>query len=464
MHGRNSLKLLAIALSLNAAWCWPTNSQPLTVSGGAPSGPLIIPMNRAVVVESREPFSELSIANPNIADISTLTDKSIYVLGKSPGRTSLTILGTDGRLISNVTVQVSPDIAEFKERLAQVLPGELIEVRTANDGVVLSGPVTSTGNLERALELAERYSPGKVSNLMIVGGTQQIMLKVRFAEMSRTVAKHLSASLAMRAGVGNPRSGGLDTGTWLSPGNSFGGGTITPRFSTEGVLGIGYTAGSFELGLLLEAMEAKGYVRTLAEPNLTALAGQEASFLAGGEYPVPVASENGQVTIQYKPFGVEMHFTPRMASNNLINLEIKAAVSGIDPSISVQSNGISISAFKRREASTIVEMRPGESFAIAGLLQDDFRNLKGQVPWVGDIPIIGALFRSSQYERRQSELLIVITPYLATPRHGSQIALPTDRIRPSSESDLFLKGKTHQDAVAEVAAQEFSGSFGYVID
>ncbi|NCM98056.1 MAG: general secretion pathway protein, partial [Rhodobacterales bacterium] len=192
-----------LGLALATTPLVPAAAQTLRVMEGSVTSALNVPMNRAVVVESDVPFAELSIANPGIADISTLSDKSIYVLGKAPGRTTLTLLGADGRLIANVEVQVSPDIAEFKERLRQILPGEPIEVRTANDGIVLSGTVSSTAKLDRALDLANRYAPDRVSNLMSVGGTQQVMLKVRFAEMQRSVSKNLSASLGINSTSGN---------------------------------------------------------------------------------------------------------------------------------------------------------------------------------------------------------------------------------------------------------------------
>ncbi|HLP67886.1 MAG TPA: pilus assembly protein N-terminal domain-containing protein, partial [Rhizobium sp.] len=179
----------------------PASAEVLRVLQGQATGALNVPMNRAVVVESDVPFAELSIANPGIADISTLSDRSIYVLGKAPGRTTLTLLSPDGQLISNVDVHVTPDVAEFKERLQQILPGEQIEVRTANDGIVLSGQVSSTAKLDRALDLANRYAPERVSNLMVVGGTQQVMLKVRFAEMNRSVSKSFGSSVAISDGA-----------------------------------------------------------------------------------------------------------------------------------------------------------------------------------------------------------------------------------------------------------------------
>lgn len=453
--------LMGLAFATSAMT--PLYAQNLRVLEGKASAPLNVPMNRAVVVESDVPFAELSIANPGIADISTLTDKSIYVLGKAPGRTTLTLLAADGKLISNVEVQVSPDVAEFKERLRQIIPGENIEVRTANDGIVLSGVVSSAAKLDRALDLAERYAPERVSNLMSVGGTQQVMLKIRFAEMQRSVSKNLSSSLAISGG--NTVGVAAETGTWLQGDNGLANADIATRDNVNSALGLGFTAGSLQFGVLLEALESKGVARTLAEPNLTALSGQEAKFLAGGEYPIPVVDSDG-ITVEYKPFGVEMNFTPVVVDGDLINLQINAAVSSIDTSITMQSGGFSVNAFKRRETSTTVEMRDGESFAIAGLLQDDFRDLNGQVPWLGDIPVLGTLFRSAEYQRSQSELVIIVTPHLVTPTRGEALALPTDRVRLPTEKELFLFGKVAgtKGAASEVARQDYTSPYGYVME
>jgi pilus assembly protein CpaC len=431
----------------------PVTAEVLRVMQGQASEALNVPMNRAVVVESDVPFAELSIANPGIADISTLSDRSIYVLGKAPGRTTLTLLSPDGKLISNVDVHVTPDIGEFKERLGQILPGEKIEVRTANDGIVLSGVVSSTAKLDRALDLANRYAPDRVSNLMNVGGTQQVMLKVRFAEMQRSVGKALSGSIGVRA---NGSDGVFEAGAG------------TPLLGRRGAAGVQFGLGDLSFLVAFEALENKGMIRTLAEPNLTALSGQEARFLAGGEYPVPSEEEDNKVTVEFKPFGVELNFTPVVVDNDIINLTINAAVSSIDPTVTVSTgNGIVLNGFKRRETSTTVEMRDGQSFAIAGLLQDDFRNLNGQVPWLGDVPVLGALFRSADYQRAQTELVIIVTPHLVTPVSGAALALPTDRVRIPTERELFLLGDVAgnpKGAAGEVARQDFSSSYGYVME
>lgn len=466
------IKAALLGLTLGIGVPVASSAETLRVMSGAPSGALKVPMNRAVVVESDVPFAELSIANPGIADISTLSDRTIYVLGKTPGRTTLTLLGADGKLITNVDVHVAPDIAEFKERLRQILPGEQIEVRTANDGIVLSGMVSSIQRLDRALDLAQRYAPERVSNLMTVGGTQQVMLKVRFAEMGRSVRKSLSSSLAFSGTIGSDLGTRGDTGTYISNGNGSRnpGEPIVLNAGTQGAFQFGFGVGGLGVNMLLEALESKGVVRTLAEPNLTALSGQEASFLAGGEYPLPVSNGDNEIAVTYKPFGVELTFTPTVLADDVINLQLNAAVSGLDESVSYNNGGFSINAFRRRETSTTVEMRDGESFAIAGLIEDDFQDNIGSVPWLGDIPVLGALFRSTEYQRSQSELVIIITAHLVTPTRGEALAVPTDRIRPPSEQELFLFGNTtaknrpKSGAAGEVAQQDFSGSYGYVME
>ncbi|WP_171238145.1 type II and III secretion system protein family protein [Ruegeria sp. HKCCA5763] len=428
---------------------------------------LDVPMNRAIVVESEQPFAELSIANAGIADISSLSDRTIYVLGKAPGLTTLTLFDGAGNLLANVRVRVSPDVSEFKERLRQILPEEPIEVRTANDGIVLSGTVSSSAKLSRALELAERYAPDRVSNLMSVGGVQQVMLKVRFAEMNRSVAKSLTASLGFG---GSDVTGGFNTlNNQLSLNNALNNNIPAIQTNTGAIL-FGFGAGSTQVRLLLEALESKGLARSLAEPNLSALSGQQATFLAGGEVPIPVPQDEGVITIEYKAFGVEIDFIPRVVDGDLINLEMATAVSSIDQSSDFTLNGDPVPSFITRRATTTIELRDGESFAIAGLIQDDFADLSNQVPWLGDVPVLGALFRSANYQREQSELVVIITAHLVSPTRGEALALPTDRVKPPSEFDLFVNGqiartqRAGSGGASEVAKQDFGSSYGYVLD
>ena len=459
--------LLGLTLACSTSMTSTGNAADLRIVDKGMEARLSVPMSRAVVVESEVPFAELSSANPGIADISSLSDRTIYVLGKSPGLTTLTLLDATGRLITNVNVKVASDVTEFKERLRQILPNEKIEVRTANDGIVLSGTVSSSARLQRALDLAERYAPERVSNLMSVGGVQQVMLKVRFAEMQRSVSKALSTSIGITGGSDFGVNGGVNTLNNQPSLTNAQNGNIPVSNTNTGAFLFGFNAGSFQVSMLIEALEQKGVVRTLAEPNLSALSGQEAKFLAGGEYPVPVAQENDTISVEFKPFGIELKFIPRVVDGDLINLELEASVSAIDQNNGINVNGFQIDAFSRRETSTTVEMRDGESFAIAGLIEDQFLDNSSQLPWIGDVPVLGSLFRSADYQRRQTELVIIVTAHLVTPTRGEALALPTDRVKPPSERDLFLNGRVARDvrgAASEVAKQDFSGSYGYVMD
>ncbi|RMF41801.1 MAG: type II and III secretion system protein family protein [Alphaproteobacteria bacterium] len=437
----------------------------LRIMQGATSNSIVVALNRAVVVESSREFAEVSVANPGIADVAALSNKTVYVLGKAPGRTTLTILGPGGRPITNVDIRVSPDIAEFKERLREVLPGERIEVRTANDGIVLSGKVSGARKIDQALELAERYAPGRVTNLMQVGGTQQVMLKVRIAEMQRSTAKSLGVSLGIRTLFGNFSINGSTNNITLT-------GTPPTATYTQPTDAFGSVVGSIAAGnalfvdLAIDALESKGMVRTLAEPNLIALSGDQAKFLAGGEVPIPVPNDAG-IAIEYKPFGVGLSFRPRVIDEDLINIELEAFVSSIDTAngivLSTVGGNVLAPAFTVRRANTTVELRDGQSFAIAGLLQDAFTDNASQLPWLGDLPVLGTLFRSTDFQRSQSELVIIVTPYLVVPTDEESIALPTDRIRIPNERELFLLGKVEgTPTVRDVAQQDFEGKYGYV--
>jgi pilus assembly protein CpaC len=340
--------LAAAAIGLGAVFLQvaPAAAQTLRVLEGATSATLRVPMNRAVVVESDMLFAELSVANPAIADIATLSERSIYILGRAPGRTTMTLLSAEGALIANVEIQVVPDVAELRERLREILPGEGVEVRTANDGIVLSGTVSSLQAVDRAMQLAERYTPGGVSNLMLVGGTQQVMLQVRFAEMQRTVRQELSTSLGVQTGDAGFGTNALSTVPAPTTPTLGATGAIDGR---TGALSIAFGSGSAQIGILVEALESNGMIRTLAEPNLTALSGQMADFLAGGEYPIPVQGENG-IGIEFKPFGVNMQFTPTVVDGDIINLALNAEVSSIGPTVAT-GGGAEIPSLNTRRAS-----------------------------------------------------------------------------------------------------------------
>jgi pilus assembly protein CpaC len=356
--------LAAAAIGLGAVFLQvaPSAAQTLRVLEGATSATLRVPMNRAVVVESDMLFAELSVANPAIADIATLSERSIYILGRAPGRTTMTLLSAEGALIANVEIQVVPDVAELRERLREILPGEGVEVRTANDGIVLSGTVSSLQAVDRAMQLAERYT-ANVSNLMLVGGTQQVMLQVRFAEMQRTVRQELSTSLGVQTG-----DVGFGTNALArSP-------RPTPRLLERAAPA---TAGPVPCpspsapaphrsASSSRPLNRNGMIRTLAEPNLTALSGRWPISSPAANTRSRFRAKTG-VGIEFKPFGVNMQFTPTVVDGDIINLALNAEVSSIGPTVAT-GGGAEIPSLNTRRASTTVELRDGESFAIAGLL------------------------------------------------------------------------------------------------
>ena len=419
-------------------------------AGDIHAGELDVPVNKSQVLRSDRPFARALIGNPDIADVLPLTNSSLYVLGKKMGTTSLTLYDRRNMLIAVVDIAVGPDVIGLKRQLSELMPGERIGARMSNDSVVLDGIVSSAPVADRAVQLAESFAPGKVINLMSLGSAQQVMLEVRFSEVKRSALKQLGVGLFAQGGSGN--FGGV----------SGEGASLTPNAAGNGVLKLGAIADSF--GILsrsfsifggnisgaLNALEAKGAVTTLAEPTLVALSGETASFLAGGEFPVPTSQGGGtgtsgggtSISVQFKPFGVSLAFTPTVLADGVINLVVAPEVSSIDPSASVSINGLTIPGVQTRRAKTVVELRDGESFALAGLLRKDFSDTVRQFPVLGSIPIIGTLFRSSGFKKEETELVIIVTPRLVHPVPYGALKVPTDRVKMPNEVDLFLTGKT----------------------
>ncbi|MEM7056291.1 MAG: type II and III secretion system protein family protein [Pseudomonadota bacterium] len=451
----------------------------LRVAKGLQSNNVAVLINRAVVLDSAVRFLEVSVANPEIADVQPLSDRSIYIFGRNRGTTTMTLLGENGRLITNVTVKVEADHSELKLRLKQLLPNEPVEVRTARGGLILSGVISGKAKIDRAMSLARAYAGDAVINMMSVGGTQQVMLKVRVAEMSRGNGKNIGVSLGLlgstqrtapRVTTGSTR---VDTFPTPTQGSTGLGGVLDVVIPTAaafaGGFGAAFTlADGFLVDVQLDALESKGFVKLLAEPNLVALSGRRSNFLAGGEVPIPVRGDDGEITIAFRPVGVELNFVPQVLDDDLINLNVSAVVSDVDPALSASTADIEVPGFSVRRATTTVELRDGQAFAIAGLLREDFADTVSQVPWLGDLPVLGALFRSADFQRSQSELVIIVSAHLVVAADDiDQLALPTDRIKIPNESALFLLGQTFEGegpATADFTGVGLDGDFGYVVE
>ena len=444
----------------------------LRLSKGLASDNITVLIGRAIVVESTQSFIEVSVADPNVADVSPLSDRSIYIFGKARGATTLTLLGENGRLITNVTIKVIPDIAELKQRLKDVLPNEPIEARLTGGGTVLSGVVSGKAKIVRAMSLARAYVGKGAINMMTVGGTQQVLLKVRIAEMQRSAAKALGFDTFFEF-RGKDVGAGIFSGASAAPVPTIATSLAPhPGFDAAptafGTLGFIAELGDFGIGIALTALEEKGFSRTLAEPNLVALSGKQASFLAGQDVPIPVRGDDGEVTVEFKEVGIALNFTPTVLDNDLIHLEISTEVSAISTApgqpISFDVSNVT-TVFTVRRAMTAIELRDGQSFAIAGLLEDNFTDSVSQFPWLGDIPVLGALFRSMDYSRGETELVIIVTVHLVVPVNEEELSVPHDQVRIPNELELFLLGNTEAaGAPGMVQAQGFDGDFGYVVE
>ncbi len=450
MNRKSLLLATAIALASLSAPAMARNMY-TSAERGLHAGQLDVPLNKSQVVTVDRPISKAMIGSQEIADVLPMTNQSLYVLGKKMGTTSLTIYDSNNRVISVIDVAVGPDIVGLRRQLSELLPGEPIGARISNDAVVLTGVVTNGPAVDRAVQLAKTYAGDKVVNMLSVGASQQVMLEVRFSEINRQAAKQIGVS-AFVGSDGGSFGGAIGNGAQLSADPDTGEGVlkISEILNSFGVFRKNVSVAGLNVQGILDALERKGLVKTLAEPTLIALSGETASFLAGGEFPVPVVQNNGagggsdggSISIEFKPFGVSLGFTPTVLADGVINLAVEPEVSSIDPSASITLNGLVIPGLQTRRANTVLELRDGESFALAGLIRKDFQTTVRQVPLLGSIPIIGSLFRSSGFQKGETELVIVVTPRLVKPVRPDQIQLPTDRVDNPKELELFLLGRT----------------------
>lgn len=449
-----ALTLLLAASAMTVAIAAPASAQSLH------AGTLEVPLNKSQVVSTDRTIARAMIASAEIAEVVPITERQVYVLGKKMGTTSLTLYDRMGRVISIIDIAVGPDVIGLTDQLQQLIPGDKIEAHISNESVVLTGMVNSAGSADRALQIAKSYAGDKVINLISMGSSQQVMLEVRFAEVNRSTGKDIGVRFGAQSRGGSfggvTGNGAAMSATTGAAAPLLGLSALTDTFA---VFSKSFSIGDTDINATINALETRGLAKTLAQPTLIALSGEKASFLAGGEFPVPVAQSNsgtgngaGAITVEFKPFGVSLSFTPTVLGDKTISLIVEPEVSAIDPSSSLTVGGITIPGLRTRRASTTLELRDGESFAIAGLLSKDFQTTVNQVPLLGSIPLLGALFRSSSFQKGETELLIVVTPRLVQPIRPGQVRLPTDRVLDPRETDTFLLGQPYRPSKVEPAA------------
>ena len=411
-----------------------------------------LPVSQAVTVTVSGEIGKVVAADSAIADAQLITNKSIYLIGKSFGTTTVNLFSEAGVPLGLLAVEVGADTADMSSAIRSAVPTSDVQVSTVNGRVRLSGTVTDDVSMQKVLQIVDQYgSPGVINTITLIGG-QQVNLEVRILEAQRDAGRELGIQWGGSVG-------GVTTNIGGGPSNPAAGAATFASFATSvlsGLSGISLTA-------TINALEAKSLVRTLAEPNLTTLSGVKASFLAGGQVPIRVSDGAGGATIEYRDFGVRLVFTPIVMEGGRIQIHLTPEVSSIG---AVTAAGDPV--FNTRTLDATVELRDGQSFSVAGLLQAETNMTQNQLPWVGDIPILGSLFKSSSYQKKDTELVVIVTPRLVQPGvPGQVLATPLDQTAPANDVEFFLLGQTEVtpkmiNTMASGAG--VIGPFGYMID
>jgi pilus assembly protein CpaC len=411
----------------------PAQAREVELTAGRTTATVKVSIGKSESVRTENSFSEVIVSDPDVADAIPLTDRSLSVLGKKIGTARVSVYGDGKKLVGVFDIEVSYDTSRLGSELAQRFPHARFRVSSVNGRIMLAGTAPNGMMVDQAMTIAKQFG-ADVINSVKVNAPQQVMLEVRFVEASRSASRELGVN--WQAVQQNFSAGGQGIGAAVGASSLISGaapfGTVVGRLLGNGV----------QADAMIQALETRGIVRRLAEPNLTALSGDTASFLAGGEFPIPVASNLGNVSVEFKKYGVGLAFTPTVLGDGLINLKIEPEVSQIDPTTTITVGAISIPALIVRRASTTVELRDGQSFAIAGLLQNITTADQNQLPWLADVPILGALARSASYQKKETDLVIIVTPRLVRPaRPGDVLRTPLDGTKPANDADFFLLGQ-----------------------
>jgi pilus assembly protein CpaC len=430
---RAGLMLAAATLAAGVALA-PAHAREVELAAGRQTAIVKVSIGKSESVRTGESFSEVIVSDPDVADAIPLTDHSLSVLGKKIGTARVSVYGEGKKLVGVFDIEVSYDTSRLGSELAQRFPHAHFRVSSVNGRIMLAGTAPNAVMVDQALTVAKQFG-ADVINAVKVAAPQQVMLEVRFVEASRSASRELGVNWQVFGTA--LATGGTGVGAAVGVSNLISGsapfGTIVGKLLGSGVQADG----------LLQALEERGVIRRLAEPNLTALSGDTASFLAGGEFPIPVSSNLGNVSVEWKKYGVGLAFTPTVLGDGVINLKIEPEVSQIDPTTSINVGSISVPALIVRRANTTVELRDGQSFAIAGLLQANNTTNQKQLPWLADVPVLGALARSAAYQKNETDLVIIVTPRLVRPaRPGDVLRTPFDAAKPANDPEFFLLGQS----------------------
>lgn len=452
-----------------------------------PAERLALAVGESVIIDTGVPVRGVTIAGPDKPDEAVIVDavilppRQVYVGGRSAGMTYVTLLGTTNNVIAIYAVEVAPDVKSLKKKLYEMFPNEKgVNVTGTYDNITLSGTVSSAASMAQVVSLAQSYAPlgkdGKrrLANLLDVGGVHQVMLEVRVSEMSRSLTRRLGINFNVISASGRQFGVSLLDNLTKLPAGGWPGNPLTVSDNINAIfrfLGDGATWTTF-----IDALKENGLLHVLAEPTLITLSGKPANFLAGGEFPIPVPQSGAgttTITIEYKPYGVGLSFTPTVLNNGKINMLVAPEVSDLDFSRAVSLQGYIVPSLTTRRVSTTVELADGQSFAIAGLLQENVKENVRKFPLLGDLPVLGALFRSSAFEKNETELVIIVTPHLVKPVDLAKQTLPTDAYSEPDDFEFYLLGSfegrgqarawTPAQLTGPAAGGRFEGKFGHIM-
>lgn len=436
-----------------------------------------IEVNKGRLVRLDQPAASVFLADPAIADIQVKSPTLVYVFAKKSGETSLFAVDAQDQILANFRIAVSHNLTALEQALRDYIPDAYVKASSLGDAVVLTGVVASAQQAEDARSFASRLSGGdaNVINRIAVKGPNQINLRIRVAEVQRTTLKRIGFNLDALLSVGS-FAFALATGNAVTTTGAMGAATTEVRRSVGGTatdsLAGRFTGGNIDLNGVIDALETEGLVTVLAEPNLTTTSGETASFLAGGEFPIPVPQDGNTVTIEFKKFGVGLSFTPTLLNSGRINLRVRPEVSQLTSTGEVRINGFLIPALTVRRAETTVELGSGQSFAIAGLIQNNLTHDIRRFPGLGDLPIIGALFRSDGFRRNETELVIIATPYIVKPISDARMAsVPTDGLIMPNDAERLGGGPLYrsqqqvgQATPSMASGRRLVGSVGFTLE
>jgi pilus assembly protein CpaC len=460
---------LTLLLGLSAA---PASGQGTPEAIGT-DGTLHVEVSKGQVIRLPSPAATVFVSDPEIADVQAQSPSIVYLFGRRAGSTSLYAVDENDQILLRTMVVVEHNLTALQKAIDQLAPGNRVRASSIDGSIVLDGTVDTPVQAQELRELGGRFL-GQEEVLLYrvrVAAATQVHLRVRVAEVSRQVIKEFginwdavfeTGDLLFGFATGRPAFGAAGS-IFRGPTNA-GGGVPDLAFGS-------FTPGDNVVNTAIDALAQEGLVNVLAEPNLTALSGETASFLAGGEFPIPVATDNNDITIEFKEFGIQLAFTPTVLSGNRISLRVRPEVSELSQDGSIEINGLTIPALKTRRAETTVELGSGQSFAIGGLLSSDVQNAVSKTPGIGDLPVLGTLFRSTAFRRNETELVIIVTPYLVRPVDEPVLAIPNDGYKAPSDIERILEGRLHSAQLHPgkggpqgPQGQRLTGPIGFVLE